>query len=244
MMRQNIFDIPDFFLKYQELRSSPICHNELIEKPSIYSLLPSLSGKKVLDIGCGFGDFAFHAAKNHSSEVVGVDLSQKMLQIPRKENCFPNVSFINDDIMNIEFDEQTFDLIYSSLTLHYIDDIDLLMKKVFRWLKMESKFIFSIEHPINTACPNAWIYNASGKRSGWGLKDYDTEGKRIFDWFVTGIEKYHRKLDTYVRTIKVAGFNIDEINEPIISDNILCKNPDLEYEKIRPPYLIFSLSKQ
>jgi ubiquinone/menaquinone biosynthesis C-methylase UbiE len=243
-MNQNIFDNPIFFEKYIELRSSSISHNELIEKPLIYSLLPSLNGKRVLDIGCGFGDFSFFAAQNNSEKIIAVDLSKKMIEISLSKNKFSNISFINDDIMNLDFESNSFDIVYSSLVLHYIEDVSLLINNVFRWLKSNSIFVLSIEHPINTACPNSWIYDNSGRKIGWALKNYDIEGKRIFNWFVNDVEKYHRKVDTYIDLFKKAGFEINVMKESIISDDVLKQNPNLEYEKIRPPYLFFSLIKK
>ena len=60
MAQQNIYDNEAFFANFQALRSSEVNFNDLIETPILLSMLPDLSGRAVLDIGCGAGgsDFA------------------------------------------------------------------------------------------------------------------------------------------------------------------------------------------
>ena len=52
-MKQNIYDNPDFFGGYMELRSSERGFNSAIEEPAVYSLMPSLEGLRVLGLGAG-----------------------------------------------------------------------------------------------------------------------------------------------------------------------------------------------
>ena len=53
---QNIYDDPDFSAGYRSLRENPVNYNLLLEHPALFSLLPDLAGKDVLDMGCGFGE--------------------------------------------------------------------------------------------------------------------------------------------------------------------------------------------
>ena len=101
-------------------------HSELVQSEltwqSFYfarTLLPTLSGKRILDLGCGVGGLLAFFAKNGAS-VVGVDFSSKMIDMARL-NCREqeNVEFIKADITNIDLGE-TFDIICGSLVLHEI----------------------------------------------------------------------------------------------------------------------------
>ena len=56
MSRQNIYDDDTFFAGYSRLRENKSNANELFEKPALFSLLPPLDGKTVIDLGCGFGE--------------------------------------------------------------------------------------------------------------------------------------------------------------------------------------------
>ena len=53
--KTSVYDKENFFALYQKLRSNPISLNEIVEKPTMLSLLPDLQGKKLLDLGCGTG---------------------------------------------------------------------------------------------------------------------------------------------------------------------------------------------
>jgi len=60
---QNIYDNQQFFEGYKHLRDQDTGLNGALEVPAIRPLLPDLSGKRVLDLGSGFGGFARYARK-------------------------------------------------------------------------------------------------------------------------------------------------------------------------------------
>lgn len=55
-MRQNIYDNLEFFNAYKMLRETDDNYNDLLEQPAMKKLLPDLTDKRVLDLGCGFGN--------------------------------------------------------------------------------------------------------------------------------------------------------------------------------------------
>ena len=76
----SVYDKENFFALYQKLRSNPISLNEIVEKPTMLSLLPDLQGKKLLDLGCGTGGHLQLYLERNAESVVGTDLSAKMLE--------------------------------------------------------------------------------------------------------------------------------------------------------------------
>ncbi len=56
MAQQNIYDNEIFFEGYKKLRDNKANANNLFEIPALFSMLPELNGKRVLDLGCGFGE--------------------------------------------------------------------------------------------------------------------------------------------------------------------------------------------
>ena len=73
-------------------------------------------GKKVLDMGCGTGEYALWYAKNGAASVTGIDLSDGSLAIARerKEEMGANhVDFTKMDILNCELPDNYFDYSYS-----------------------------------------------------------------------------------------------------------------------------------
>ncbi|SQC94132.1 Trans-aconitate methyltransferase [Cedecea neteri] len=120
---QNIFDDPGIFLKnYRQLREQDSGLNGLLEIPELYSLLPALDGLKILDLGCGFGDFARFARAHGAASVIGYDISEKMLAQARAATQDANISYHNLPLEQFSPEGETWDLAISSLALHYIED--------------------------------------------------------------------------------------------------------------------------
>ena len=154
MAKQNIFDNEIFFEGYKTIRDKEGNANDLFEIPAIFSLLPDLKGKSVLDLGCGFGEHCVEFINKGASRVVGIDISEKMLGVARKENSHPAISYMLLPIEDIEKVEGKFDVVISSLALHYVEDFEGVVKKIHNKLNANGYFIFSQE-PIyhsGTSC--------------------------------------------------------------------------------------------
>lgn len=78
----------------------------------------SWKSKKVLDVGCGTGSFAYNAAKR-GSKVLGIDYSVRAIGIAKSQYSHPNLKFKNLDVNKIK---EKFDVIVSNGTLEHIDD--------------------------------------------------------------------------------------------------------------------------
>lgn len=239
-MRSVIFDDPEFCESFIELRTNPIGHNELIEKPAIYSLLPDLKGRNILDLGCGHGDFCRHAALNSAKTVTGVDISKRMVEFAKTFNMLESINYVNQDMIEYEENECSFDLVFSSLAIHYVEPFNQLFEKIFKLLRNNGLFVFSVEHPIYTTMPNSWSYKENGERDFWKVDNYNSEGKRNSFWLNKEFDKYHRKIETYINTLIKCGFHIVSLLEPQPDSNTITINPNLDYETKRPPFLIIS----
>ena len=90
--KTSVYDQENFFELYQKLRENPISLNEIIEKPTMLSLLPDLKGKKLLDLGCGTGEHLQLYLERGSAKVIGTDLSEKCLN-KLKKICKSAVNF-------------------------------------------------------------------------------------------------------------------------------------------------------
>lgn len=149
---QNIYDDPDFFAGYAALRRTESGLNAALEQPALMALLPKvLDGLAVLDLGCGFGDFALMAKARGAASVMGIDISVKMLDAARARVSDPTVSFVRAPIETATLGEAVYDLVVSSLALHYVEDFPAVVAKVARSLRPGGQFVFSVEHPTATA---------------------------------------------------------------------------------------------
>lgn len=242
-MKQNIYDNPVFFKGYQNLRSEEKGLNVVLEQPAFRSLLPELAGKVILDLGCGFGKFAAWAVNTGAAEVTGVDISEKMLQEAQKGVGRLNVRFVHQAVEDYVIPENRFDLIVSSLCLHYVEDIRPVFQRIHRGLKDNGRFVFSVEHPICTSLLQGWELAPDGRRRHWPVDHYREEGLRVSRWFVDGVIKYHRTVETYVNTLIDAGFSIRRLLEPEAQSEFLSRRPELVDDARRPPFLLLAADK-
>lgn len=242
MMQQNIYDNPEFFQMYKNLRESRITYNDFIEQPAIRGLLPDLQDLNVLDLGCGFGEQANYMIDNHASQVTGVDISEKMLAMARKR---PEICYIQGSMEEIEFNRNEFDLVVSSLAFHYVEDYKTLISRISKWIKPNGYLVFSTEHPIvlSNKIQSKWVKDSDQIILHWPIDNYGEEGLRNQFWGIDGVIKYHRKLSTLLNNLIQNGLAIEEMVEPQSTPEGLEKMPKLINETRRPSFLLIKARK-
>ena len=149
--KENKYDDDIFFQKYSQMSRSQQGLAGAGEWETLRKLLPDFKDKRVLDLGCGYGWHCIYAMEHGASSVVGVDISHKMLEVAKEKTHFPQVEYKCCAIEDVEFPEESFDVILSSLAFHYVADYEILVKKIYRILKSGGKLVFTVEHPVFTA---------------------------------------------------------------------------------------------
>lgn len=240
-MKQNIYNDPVFFESYKELRENDTGLNEEIEIPAFRKLIDNIENSTVLDLGCGFGSQLQFLLDQKAKEVIGVDISGRMINEAKKGIRSGKIKLICTAIEDYRIEPGKFDIVLSSMTFHYIKDLDPVLENVYNGLKTGGQFIFSIEHPVCTALLEDWVETEKGKI--WSVARYSQEGIRYQNWFVPGVKKYHRKISTLIDSLIATGFKICSVEEPEPPRNILKKRPDLSGHMERPPILIIKSEK-
>lgn len=245
MNDQNIFDNEGFFEGYKKIRENPLSANEIVEKPALFSLCPDLIGKTVLDLGCGYGENCQNFSKMGAKEVVGADISKKMIEVASKENSFRNVSYRIMSMSDLSSVEEKFDLVVSSLAVHYIQDFDKLLYEIHGLLNDKGLFIFSQEHPLTTALTkeNYWSKDENGEISHYNLSDYSLEGERKTSWIVEDVIKYHRTFSSIINALVNNGFVVEKIIEPIPDESVMEKHPSYRRYYHKPDFLFIRARK-
>ncbi|TMJ30521.1 MAG: class I SAM-dependent methyltransferase, partial [Alphaproteobacteria bacterium] len=196
-MTQNIYDDAGFFAGYARLRRSVDGLDGAPEWQTVRAMLPEMAGRRVVDLGCGFGWFCRWAREAGAAEVLGLDVSANMLARARETTSDPAITYRQADLETLELPAGSFDLAYSSLTLHYLENLAGPFAMVRRALVPGGSFVFSAEHPL---------YTEPGP-------DYLDEGPRTTDWLTEGVVKQHRTLATYLNLLIAAGFAIRRVEE-------------------------------
>ncbi|TXI06718.1 MAG: class I SAM-dependent methyltransferase [Rhizobium sp.] len=239
-MTQNIYDDPGFFEGYSRLQRSVEGLAGAAEWPAIRALLPDLHDLDVVDLGCGFGWFCRWAAEEGAAHVLGLDVSDKMLERARVETTDARIRYDRADLETLQLPKASFDLVYSSLAFHYIADFAGLLANIRQSLKPGGRLIFSIEHPIYMAPRQPdWLDDADGGKT-WPLNAYQIEGKRFTNWLAEGVVKQHRTMGTTLNLLIKSGFTIAHVEEWSPSDEDLALHPDWAIERERPMFLLIS----
>ncbi|MDR6815515.1 SAM-dependent methyltransferase [Neorhizobium sp. 2083] len=242
-MAQNVYDTPDFFEGYSRLGRSVHGLAGAAEWPVIRTLLPKMKGLRVVDLGCGFGWFSRFAAEEGAASVLGLDLSENMISRARAENAGPAITYEIADLERIELSPAAFDLAYSSLAFHYLEDFGRLAAEVHAALLPGGKFVFTIEHPIYMASARpGWRMDEAGQKF-WPVDGYSVEGRRMTDWLARGVVKYHRTIGTTLNTLIDCGFAVRRLIEWHPSADEIAANPALAEEMDRPMILMISAER-
>jgi len=188
-----------------KLRSGQNLAQKYIEKPAMYSKLPSLKGKSVICIGCGTGEECEHLKSLGADKVVGIDISKGLIEVAKKN--FPKIDFYVIDMEEISLPPSSFDFAYSSLTLHYVEDWTKTLNSIYKVLRPGGVLLFSTHHPVN-----------------WGA---DIKRKDEKDTFLMGYTKYKKRDDyevfgDYLNTRKIndvwyGDFEVSFFHKPLSS---------------------------
>lgn len=228
------------------------------EKPAIRAVLPSLDGLEVISIGCGSGVDARWLADNGAKKVVGVDISEGLLAIAKTNH--PDIEFHEMDMEHLDFPDDSFDLAYSSLAIHYVDDWTQPLKEAHRVLRPGSQFIFSCGHPLDSAVN--YETKDGAKYALLGRKvDLETKERTIYgDYLAPGgdgvrpvkgmlgdieVVVYHRTFSKMIEQILASGFGIERVVEPQPTEGMQKADPGM-YEQLTkiPTFMIWVLRKQ
>ncbi|CAF1465310.1 unnamed protein product [Didymodactylos carnosus] len=202
-----------------------------------------MEGLNVIDLGCGYGWFCRDARQKGAKHVLGLDISERMLNKAREMTSDHAIIYRQEDLEQLKLPEDTYHLAYSSLALHYIEDLSTLLKTIYQSLTSGGYVVFSVEHPIYTAPKHpGWLIDKEGQKS-WPVNSYQTEGRRVTNWLAEGVIKQHRMIGTYLNMLIEQGFIVTHVEEWGPTPQQIIENPSLNEEKERPMLFLVSAQK-
>lgn len=207
------------------------------------NLFPNLISKKVLDLGCGYGWHCKYAVECGAEQVLGIDISKKMIQEAIVKNADTRITFQVCDLEEYDYPNESYDCVISNLVLHYISDIDRIYKKIYSTLKKDGVFLLNIEHPVFTSGVNQdWIYNNDNKAKYWPIDNYFYPGERETRFLGQYIKKYHHTITQIVMGLRKIGFTLDVIEEAVPEYSVM-DQPGMSDEMRRPMMLLIKAIK-
>lgn len=244
-MQNNQYDDEVFFEKYSGMTRSVMGLKGAGEWHELEKMLPDFQGRRVLDLGCGFGWHCAYAVEHGAASVLGLDSSEKMLNEAMRRNASPKIRYENCSIEEYSYPEEAFDIVLSSLAFHYLKSFSEVCRNVRRTLTDGGAFVFSVEHPVFTAYGTQdWIYECDGAIRHWPVDRYFEEGERRARFLGEDVKKYHRTLTTYLNGLLDEHFRITGVVEPRPAPELLDTVPGMRDELRRPMMLLIAAVKQ
>jgi SAM-dependent methyltransferase len=229
--------------------------HQYLEKPAMYAKLPDLKSKSVLVLGCGSSEECLELAKRGATSILAIDSSQGLLELAE------NLDFSDFQDLQIEFSCQRieelnlgsrkFDLVFSSLTMHYVEDWQAVLVNLKKHMNPEAKFLFSCHHPIKWGAKatrskeqNSFILGYKKYKNP--QHDFEVYGDyltpRAIEEKLFGqleITHFHKPISLILRIIRDSGFILLDLIEPLPLEETKRSKPDFwqTYSKI-PLFLI------
>jgi SAM-dependent methyltransferase len=230
-----------FFENYITRRNREESPNNTIERPTILEMVGDVTGKSVLDLGCGDGMFGTDLLHNGCISYDGVEGSENMVKLATKNLKDTQGKVHLSSIESWDFSDKQYDLVVSRLALHYLADLKEVFQGVYHTLKDNGKFVFSVQHPVLLSSTQSAA--TTGAKTDWIVDDYFHMGERIEPWIDKKVVKYHRTVEEYFQLLKQVGFKIHDLREG--APRLEHIDSDSEYQRRMriPLFLMFSCEK-
>lgn len=168
-----------------------------------------------------------------------------MLRLARERTTDPRITYLKAFAEEAELPAGSADVVVSILALHYVADFEKVITRIARWLVAAGVLVIIVEHPVFTAPhPATGFLMEDGVEVSWPLNSYFDEGVREQEWYIPGVIKYHRRVDTIVNAIIDAGFEVERLAEPSPTRELVEQHPRSRGELIRPALLGVRARKQ
>lgn len=213
----------------------------LLDRPML-AACGDVTGRRVLDCGCGEGRFCRILAQRGAGFVLGLDLCVPMIDAALQLQS-QHEEYRVADVQDLHFlDDGAFHLAISYLNQCDLPDIAANNREVFRVLKSGGRFVVANLHPMRSAVGD-WHRAPDGSKAHVIVDRYFDESERHWVMLGEAFTNFHRTLETYVREFMAAGFAIEGIVEPTMTPEALAAYPELDDEVRVPNFIIYILRK-
>jgi ubiquinone/menaquinone biosynthesis C-methylase UbiE len=232
-------------------------YRDHIASPAFFDMLPDVKGLCGLDIGCGEG-FNTQKAAERGATIIGIDISEKFIKYEKKRvRNKVELQFIVADACRLPFDDNHFDFCISTQAFMDFPDQENPFREIYRVLKNNSFFQFSILHPCFNIIKGKWIYENDGSVKGYLIEDYFSHPDgEIDEWIFSAlpeeervnydvfrIPRYNKPISEWINILVKTGFSIEEMREPYPSKETINQYPKLKDARIMPYFLIIRTRK-
>ena len=222
-------------------------YRDHLNTPAFLKILPDITGKTGIDVGCGEGYNTRLLAKQ-GAQITAVDIAEKFIVKAKELQLdFPDgIEYVVASASSLPFADNTFDFATSFMCMMDVPDPEQAIKEAFRTVKPGGFFQFSITHPCFNTPHRRNIRNSdrltyaievggyfnfqNGEIAEWIFSDTPAALKDKFEKFKVPV--FNRTLTFWLNAITDAGFVIEKVNEPFPDDEMIKQYPSLQDARI------------
>jgi 2-polyprenyl-3-methyl-5-hydroxy-6-metoxy-1,4-benzoquinol methylase len=218
-------------------------YQNLFLQPRMLALVGNVSGRRLLDLGCGEGAYS-RALARRGAQVTGVDGSGTLIAAARDRAAAAGLDIDYRQANASALDSlpsESFDLIVASMVLMNVEDYVGAVREAYRVLAPGGEIAMSITHPCFSAPVSDWIGGKGRRARHFGVDRYFERiawPDRIASTFRTPTLRRHRPLEDYMTGAIEAGFTLREFQEPMTTEEERKVSPRFE-PMTRVPYFLF-----
>lgn len=203
-------DAAEIYLSTQEASANVKINEEVVK-----NRFSDLSGKAVLDAGCGYGVFTDYFT-HVGADVIGCDGSGEMLRIAKEK--YPACEFQLVDMQKkLPYCDDQFDIVFCNQVLMDIPEVQTLFSEFSRITRENGILFFAIVHPVTY--PGEWIEDKNGRKTSKIINNY-TSIYKIEHNFCRKTTHFHRPISFYFNLAAKNNFYLVNMDEPCIYNNV------------------------
>ena len=197
----------DSFAEVYSAENETNLHNAYYERPAMLALAGDVTGRRILDAGCGSGPLSV-ALRDRGAVMTGFDRSAGMLRIARRRLGADADLQIADLGGPLPYPDAAFDDVVASLVLHYLEDWTGPLAELRRVLRPGGRLIMSVNHPI---AGHAVVRPGADYFSTYlWTEEITTRSGQSYE-----LANWHRPLPAMIDAFIAASFRITKISEPL-----------------------------
>ncbi len=220
-------------------------YRDLLNTPAFLSMLPEVAGREGLDIGCGEGANTRRLAER-GARMWGVDIAPTFIARAREVEAAAPIVYSVGSALALPYESGRFDFAVAFMSLMDVGEPEVAIQEAYRVLRPGGFLQFSITHPCFGTPHRKLLRRADGEAYAVEVGHYyDRADGEIERWIFGSapeevkaglpkfeVPRFYRTLSEWVNSLLAAGFTLERIEEPRVSEEVAREYPAVQDTRV------------